>query len=108
MKELDKSSCLLVIGGQEKWNNLHEDEQRERIARMTEKAVIELGKDAYEMLSDANKRPLKLFIWAGCGCHKDLSTVKAGYAEMSTWWEENDVTPPPHAPPLYLRISPGR
>ena len=81
-------------GGQEKWNNLHEDEQRERIARMTEKAVIELGKDAYEMLSDAEKRTLKLFIWAGCGCHKDLNTVKAGYAEMSTWWEENDVTPP--------------
>ena len=46
------------------------------------------------MLSDAEKKTLKLFIWAGCGCHKDLNTVKAGHSEMAVWWDENGVTPP--------------
>ena len=81
-------------GGQDKWKSLSEDEQKERVARMAEKAVVELGKDAYEMLLDAEKKTLKLFIQAGCGCHKDLNTVKAGYTEMAMWWEENDVAPP--------------
>jgi hypothetical protein len=81
-------------GGQGKWGALSEEEQKERIAKMTEKVVVELGKEAYEMLSDTEKQTLKLFIWAGCGCHKDLNTVKAGYAEMATWWEENSTEPP--------------
>jgi len=42
---------------------------------MMEQLVIELGKEAYEMLSDHEKKIMKLFIWAGCGCHKDLNTI---------------------------------
>ena len=82
------------LGGQEKWNESPEEDQKERIAKMTEGIVIDLGKDAYEMLSDSEKRILKLFIWAGCGCHKDLNTVKAGYTEMASWWGENGIQPP--------------
>jgi hypothetical protein len=82
------------LGGQNKWNGLPEEDKKERIAKMTEGVVIDLGKDAYEMLSDSEKKTLKLFIWAGCGCHKDLNTVKAGYAEMASWWEENEIQPP--------------
>ena len=47
------------------------------------------GKEAFEMLSDYKKRIFHLFIWAGCGCHKDLNTVKGGYMAMSEWWNEN-------------------
>jgi hypothetical protein len=45
-------------------------------------------------LSDDEKRILKLFIWAGCGCHKDLNTVHGGNTAMMTWWKENQVEPP--------------
>ncbi|KAF8799746.1 hypothetical protein BYT27DRAFT_7119758, partial [Phlegmacium glaucopus] len=30
----------------------------------------------------------------GCGCHKDLNTVRGGYGTMKKWWEENDIDPP--------------
>ena len=88
------SRMIKDFGGQDKWGTLAEDEQKGRIAKMTEEIVIDLGKEAYEMLSDTEKRTLKLFIWAGCGCHKDLNTVKAGYVEMATWWEEHKITGP--------------
>ena len=46
------------------------------------------------MLSDHEKKIMKLFIWAGCGCHKDLNTVQGGYAAAMQWWIDNDVRPP--------------
>jgi hypothetical protein len=46
------------------------------------------------MMSDDEKGTMEIFIWAGCGCHKDLNTVKGGYAAMKTWWTENNVEPP--------------
>ncbi len=33
-------------------------------------------------LKSDEKRLLRLFIWAGCGCHKDLNTVRSGYVAM--------------------------
>jgi hypothetical protein len=53
-----------------------------------------LGRDHYEKLSDDEKWILKLFIWAGCGCHKDLNTVRGGNTAMMAWWKENQVKPP--------------
>src|SRR3954451_23780862 len=61
---------------------------------MMEKLVLELGKESFVMLSDDEEHALKLFIWAGCGCHKDLNTVRGGNAAMMAWWGENGVTPP--------------
>lgn len=57
---------------------------------MLEEAVAELGKEAFDKLSDEEQRTLRLFIWAGCGCHKDLNTVRGGYLSMLKWWEENE------------------
>jgi len=42
----------------------------EKQAVAMEKLVVELGTEAFDMLSDDEKIILKLFIWAGCGCHK--------------------------------------
>jgi len=35
-----------------------------------------------------------LFIWAGCGCHKDLNTVQGGYVAMEKWSKEHDIEGP--------------
>ena len=56
---------------------------------MTEMAVTELGKEAFEKLSEEDKHILRLFIWAGCGCHKDLNTVRGGYFALLKWYNEN-------------------
>ena len=36
----------------------------------------------YQTMKSDEKRLLRLFIWAGCGCHKDLNTVRSGYVAM--------------------------
>jgi hypothetical protein len=61
---------------------------------MSEDLVIDLGKDVYQMMSDKEKRYLTYFVWAGCGCHKDLNSVRSGYFAMSKWWEKHKQTPP--------------
>ncbi|KAJ7911234.1 hypothetical protein B0H13DRAFT_2328557 [Mycena leptocephala] len=45
--------------------------------------IIEaLGKEAYDALSDEERRPLTLFLWGGCCMHKDLYSFKGGNTEM--------------------------
>jgi len=61
---------------------------------MSEDLVIDLGKDVYEMMSDKEKHYLTYFVWAGCGCHKDLNSVQSGYFVMSKWWKKHKQMPP--------------
>ena len=83
-----------LAGGRKKWDSLSESEKVERNAVSMEQLTKDLGRDHYEKLSDDGKRILKLFIWAGCGCHKDLNTVRGGNTAMMAWWKENQVEPP--------------
>ena len=61
---------------------------------MLEKTIAELGQEAFEKLLDKEKRLLHLFIWAGCGCHKDLNTIHESYMAMINWWKENELENP--------------
>ena len=44
------------VGGRKKWDELQETEKKKHPALMMEQLVIELGKEAYEMLSDHEKK----------------------------------------------------
>jgi len=81
-------------GGKSKWSALSDHCHAERHAVMVESLVTELEKEAFDLLSDEEKQVLKLFIWAGCGCHKDLNTVRGGYACIAAWWAENGIDGP--------------
>ena len=72
------NNMIQSVGEQNKWDSLPEEEQKECLAVMMEQLVINLGKGAYEMLSDHENKIMKLFIWADCGCHKDLNDVNEG------------------------------
>ncbi len=85
---------IQAAGGQQKWEALPEATKAEKRAKMVENVVQELGKGAFELLDPHEKRLLQLFIWAGCGCHKDLNTVRGGYAAMEKWWEEHHIKGP--------------
>ena len=61
---------------------------------MLEKTIAELGQEAFAKLSDEEKHLLCLFIWADCGCHKDLNTICGGYMAMANWWKENELEGP--------------
>jgi hypothetical protein len=88
------AQMIKAAGGKRKWDKLSTLEQAEHEAKMLENLVIELGKESFDKLSDDEKRTLKLFIWAGCGCHKDLNTVRGGNASMMAWWKENNIPGP--------------
>lgn len=81
-------------GGEAAWHNLDEFTQKEHKAAMLEKLTTDLGKDAFEKLSDKEKAIFKLFVWVGCGCHKDLNTVLGGYIALSKFWVEHGLEPP--------------
>ncbi|KAF8814047.1 hypothetical protein BYT27DRAFT_7206409 [Phlegmacium glaucopus] len=85
---LARTACSVFQCGRLSWC------KAERQALMLEKTVAELGKEAFEKLSDEEKRHLRLFIWAGCGCHKDLNTVRGGYLAIMGWWKENGLEGP--------------
>jgi hypothetical protein len=83
-----------ATGGQQKWEALPEAIKAEKRAKMVENVVQELGKGVFELLDPHEKRLLRLFIWAGCGCHKDLNTVRGGYTAMEKWWKEHHIEGP--------------
>jgi len=89
-----QSKMVQAAGGQRKWESLPEATKNEKRAKMVEDVVQELGKGAFELLDAHEKRFLQLFIWAGCGCHKDLNTVRGGYVAMEKWWKEHDIEGP--------------
>src|SRR6266550_5602572 len=89
-----REKMMKSLGGNNKWTALSLSEQAEYDAKMMEEIIIDLGKGAYKELEENEKRLLSLFIWTGCGCHKDLNSVKGGNAAMMAWWKENDIEPP--------------
>ena len=81
-------------GKQSKWNSLSGDVKADKWAKMVEGILKKQGKEAFEGLEKNEQRFLRLFIWASCGCHKDLNTVCGGYAAMSALWDELELPGP--------------
>src|SRR6266487_6372880 len=86
-----RSKMIEAVGGTAKWKALSKSTQADHEAKMMEEAIKKLGKDAFENLDDNEKRIMKLFIWAGCGCHKDLNSVCGGNTAMMAWWDDNEM-----------------
>ena len=94
MFQKSESEMIKSVDGQQKWDMLSNTDKSERRAIILEKTIAELGQEAFEKLSDEEKHLLRLFIWAGCGCHKDLNTIRGGYMAMANWWKENELEGP--------------
>ena len=100
---LSKTTDVLVIkgkemmeriGGWECWRSLSEAEQAEFGRELVRETNIYLGEEAYQHLSLEEKRRVDLYVWSGCGMHKDLNTVKGGAEQMAEWWEKSGAIPP--------------
>jgi hypothetical protein len=89
-----KTEMIRAAGGSDAWAALSQNEQAEQTAIMTKKVIISMGENSYSGLSEQERRELDFFIWVGCGCHKDLNTVKGGNSVMMAWWAENDIPGP--------------
>lgn len=87
-------AMITKAGGSKKWDNLSEPEQNGHKSEMLANLTIELGKESFEKLPAKEKALFKLFVWVGCGCHKDLNTVLGGYTAMSQFWGDNNLEEP--------------
>ena len=81
-------------GGQTAWEGLSELQKNEHKSEMFAKLTVNLGKDSFKKLSNQEQKIFKLFIWVGCGCHKDLNTVLGGYISLSKFWNKEGLVPP--------------
>ncbi|KZV58980.1 hypothetical protein PENSPDRAFT_596227, partial [Peniophora sp. CONT] len=76
LKGLENS--IKRAGSYEAWEALSA-EQRHAIGEQVQAdAIMELGQKEFEQLSDEEKGFATLFIWAGCGMHKDLNAFRYG------------------------------
>jgi len=88
------ASCVEKAGGSAKFNALSAEEKAKIGSDMMKDMTQRLGKDAYNKLSDQEKRKLDLFVWAGCCMHKDLNSVKGGNKAMMEFWAQLGVVGP--------------
>jgi len=89
-----RSEMIEKAGGLEAWNELSDSEHADLTEDMMKEIIVNLGEEEYASVSEEEQRALDFFIWVGCGCHKDLNTVKGGNAGMMAWWSKNDVEGP--------------
>jgi hypothetical protein len=92
--EKAEKEMIKNAGGKKKWDKLAESARSTKKAGMMENILSDLGKKELEKLPEDKRRILQLFIWAGCGCHKDLNTIRAGYMAMSEWWKGEGLEGP--------------
>ncbi|OCB89314.1 hypothetical protein A7U60_g3514 [Sanghuangporus baumii] len=81
------------LGGKSAWQALTAEEQAEKNLALTKHLADELAGEAMLSLSEDERRRMKIFVWAGCGMHKDLNAVKGGDAAMQEEWKKFDISP---------------
>lgn len=90
----DEAKTVEAMGGQSVWEKMSSDEKRATNGDMMEAVALRLGTEAFERLSEAEKREIDLFFWAGCSMHKELNSVKGANAAMMLWWASHDIPGP--------------
>ena len=82
------------VGGLGAWSRLPPQTRDELAEGVLRQCRVQLGERAYQALSEEDKQLADLFIWSGCGMHKDLNAVKGGCRRMVTVWSNPDSLPP--------------
>jgi hypothetical protein len=92
----ENEKMMEKVGGLGVWSQLAPEVRDELAGEVLRQCRIRLGEQAYQELSKEDQRLADLFIWSGCGMHKDLNAVKGGYKKIVTVWSksDSDVVPP--------------
>ena len=75
------------------WELMSIEEKKEKELSMMHELTESLAPRTLEILSDEEKRRLRIFVWTGCGMHKDLNAVKGGVLMMQEEWKRYGVAP---------------
>ncbi|KAL5483417.1 hypothetical protein ACEPAI_8648 [Sanghuangporus weigelae] len=83
------------LGGESVWEALHGEERQEKEEEILTRVCKSLGPEAFKRLPESEQHHLKIWVWVGCGMHKDLNAVKGGDSAMRQKWKELGVSPIP-------------
>jgi hypothetical protein len=82
------------LGGQSSWDALSGSKRVEKETVVMTNTLIAFGQEKFDTLSMEEQTLMDLFIWVGCGCHKDANTVKGGSKAMMESWKKYDQPGP--------------
>ncbi|OSC96596.1 hypothetical protein PYCCODRAFT_1378837 [Trametes coccinea BRFM310] len=81
-------------GGTVAWDQLSAEDLERRNTEIARAVILRVGEDAYEELPGDERDLADLFIHAGCCMHKELNTVKGGYAKLERFWKDSGLDGP--------------
>ncbi|KAJ7694769.1 hypothetical protein B0H17DRAFT_1008998 [Mycena rosella] len=84
---------ITEAGAEDVWDSLSDAERDALTKSSMDVFAYRLGRDAFDQLSDEEKRDISLFFWAGCSMHKELNSCKA-FTEAMDNYIENDLEGP--------------
>ncbi|TFY75731.1 hypothetical protein EWM64_g8282 [Hericium alpestre] len=82
---------LAEVGGCVNWEALSEAEKKHRSEEAYRQAIHELGEHHFASLTPEDQRWSNLFLWAGCGMHKEMNSVKWGARSMEHFWSSSQA-----------------
>ncbi|KAL5476721.1 hypothetical protein ACEPAI_2907 [Sanghuangporus weigelae] len=81
------------LGGETVWEELSEEAKKIKDLKMMNELCKSLADQALDELMEEECRRARIFVWAGCGMHKDLNIVKGGDEAMQLEWMKHDCSP---------------
>ncbi|KAL5537287.1 hypothetical protein ACEPAF_1110 [Sanghuangporus sanghuang] len=82
-----EKELIEMLGGENAWEDLEEDEKKSKKHDCMINVLKELAGEAYLKLSGDERRQLDHWIFARCGMHKELNSVKGGVTGMKKAWD---------------------
>ncbi|ESK91279.1 hypothetical protein Moror_2843 [Moniliophthora roreri MCA 2997] len=82
-------------GGFTAWLGLTHNEQKLQNDNAYLEFCKRLGKERFNLLSEKERAASKLFLWVGCGMHKEMNAFKGAVQSIEEWWKENEREKPP-------------
>ncbi|KAL5483219.1 hypothetical protein ACEPAI_8449 [Sanghuangporus weigelae] len=68
------------------------EQKKEKELSMMNELTESLADRTLETLPEDERRRLRIFVWTGCGMHKDLNAVKGGEVAMREEWNKHNIS----------------
>ena len=84
---------IQALGGQSVWNSMSPEEQGKKTLALMNQIAESLVEEALLQLPYMERRELQVFVWSGCGMHKEMNATKYGNSAMAIEWQKQGMAP---------------